>query len=233
MFLRSRIKKQLLDSGFKNATFKPSKNRYYKEISKNILFVIIINKIKNNLEIIYGCKYLNMSDQNNIIRLNEYGIDCDQIKVRSKILLNKIENIKEVYNVIYNEYHQALNYNREMLDELRKEKFKNFTNKIDDELKKLGFVKKGNNWLKKIKDNIIFKFELQKSIYSDIYYLNLYLINEESKYYYDKRLVLKNGKCNLNWQLLSDEESNELLFDLIIPEIKAILDSSIDRLIKL
>ena len=108
---------------------------------------------------------------------------------------------------------------------------KEFINCFKTLLKPYGLKKKSNKWSKDLDGNLILNFYLNKSIYSDVYYLDLWINVQDkpNRLCYSKRYAYNNN-YTINWQFLNLNEFMQYLKKTLIEDIDLIINSKIDDL---
>ncbi len=165
--------------------------------------------------------------------LKELGVDSVNINVRNMIQYKLNDNEEVIQNKIKDFYLKYLKLSKDELLSLKKDKQKIFINKIQDKLKPLGFKKKNNTWTRTIVKDLCLEFNAQKSQFSDEYYFNIRLYHVDLEYTtcYDTRLSVFD-KGIFDWQILKDEEINEILDVLINKYLLLIMNTPLNQLSK-
>lgn len=228
----------LLNKGFSEALhFVESrlwKWKYYKQTSADVAFIVNLEAYEDYIEIYYGytsTSFIRMAGCKDV--LIEKGVDSVDINVRNKIRYKLNDNEELIYNKIRDFYLEYFNLSKDEILSLKKDKQKIFIGKINDRLKPLGFKKKNNIWTKELDQNLCLEVETQKSQYSDEYYFNISLYNIALKYptCFDTGLTL-NEKQIFDWQILSEEDLNQILDILINRYLLLIISTPLNQLRK-
>lgn len=215
------FKDELLKNGFSEASYYVEsrlwKWKYFKQTSKDVAFIVNLEAYHDYIEIYYGytsTAFTKMAGCKDVL-INQ-GVDSCDINVRQMIKYKINDAESNIYNKIKEFYLEYLNLSKEEIVSIKKEKQKEFFSKINIRLKSFGFKKKNNTWTKELEQNICLEICAQKSQYSDEYYFNISLYNIDVKFStcFETRLTL-NDKQIFNWQVLSEEELDEIL-DLLI-----------------
>lgn len=205
-------RKLLLDNNFLEPMIQELHSerwRFYKQVTQLTAFVVNLIGTENGIEIVYGYAStaftLMKGDEDSLIRL---GIWNEDINIRERIVILDESDTRVNVDCIGEMYNKYKHVEKEELLEIAKKKRKEFINKIAVRLKPLGFKKKGNTWKRLLQDEHYLMFDAQKSSFSDEYYFNVNIYNEECDSYvgcfYCR--VYPNELCPLDWQLISDDD---------------------------
>ena len=224
------IYSQLIKNGFKRGIY--YQERFYKYLTNQTAFVINVRDHGKFVNIVYGITTVSLNQE---LRehFEKFIQDDDNITLRNITSFATIDEENKISNEIndfYSKYHLL---NKEELLDVSKEKRKEFINCFKTLLKPYGLKKNSNKWSKDISEKLVLNFYLSKSIYSDIYYLDLW-INVKDKancICYSKRYKYKN-LYSINWQFLSLKEFNKYLKEEIEKDIYLITNSTLEDLKK-
>lgn len=76
----------------------------------------------------------------------------------------------------------------------------------------MGFKKKEAKWTKALQNGRALTFEAQKSAFSDQYYFNVIVHSATDLYkVYSRERVVMYGKDTYNWQLMTEEQIDNLI----------------------
>jgi len=215
------LRDALLHARFKEAEWDFRQFSFYRCTANNVAFVVNLMDHGSHIGITYG--FTSVADTDHLKR---YGEANDDIKLRfSSVIKNEQDKIA-VAATIKNVYDTYLHKSKDDILHLKKERQKQFLQKIADKLKPLGFKKKGAKWTRPLESDFCLEFEAQKSRWSDEYYFNVIVYHKDVQFppCYGTRLTT-NGKDIYNWQLMTDEELhcllNEATQNILIPIINA------------
>lgn len=159
------------------------------------------------------------------------GIDRIHCIVYGVQKLNGKEDWNSAVENIQSMYQQHCSSNKEALMTFSKAWRKRFLQTFANPMKELGFKKKGNAWQRALEDGVELRFDLQKSMYNEEYYLNISLRPRDFvgiPCYHTR--VSYDGKFGFEWQLMCEEEWNELLRISIEEHLKPILNMPLEEL---
>lgn len=232
------FKSILLNKGFSEALHYVEsrlwKWKFYKQTSEDVAFIVNLEAYEDYIEIYYGyasTAFTKMAGSNDTLK--KLGVFSEDINIRSMIKYKLNDNEEFIYNKIRDFYIEYFNLSKDEILSLKKEKQKIFIGKINDRLKPLGFKKKNTIWTKKLEQNLFLEFNAQKSQFSDEYYFNISLYNNDLKYptCFDTRLTF-NDKQIFDWQILSEEDLNQILDILINRYLLLIISTPLNQLRK-
>ena len=165
-------KKELLDYGFKEATSRPL--HFYKELTEKTAFIVNLKAIPVGVGIVYGvASTAVLWTEGDWDYFRQQGRSDDDINLRFYSEINSQEDEARMGNAIADLYQTYLHRDKDELLADVKEKRKQFIQEITNVLKPLGFRKKGNQWRRKISDDIMLQFWADKSPYADLYYFEV------------------------------------------------------------
>ena len=212
------LRNEILNSNFNEASDDYRQFNFYRILNDKVAFIVNLRDKGDFIEATYG--FTTIVDLN---YFKECGEDNDNIKLRcQKRIINDSDelNLRTEIEKVYNLYK---NISKEDLLKLKKEKQKEFINKINNKLKPLGFKKKNTKWNKLLDNNFTLEIFIYKSQWSDVYYFDVSLYDPDGKDYSYNR-INTNGRGTYNWQVLTDEEINNL--------IDYIIDNAVEPIIK-
>ena len=195
----------LIKAGFREA--EAVQFRFYRPTTDRAALVLNLYDLGDRIQIVYGVTTIVSEEY-----FCQNGEDDDDIKLRAgaDIFSDKDEVLAE--NAIRELFEQYRFCTKDKILALKKEKQKEFLQKITNLLKPLGFKKKAAKWTKELSDGYCLEFDAQKSQWSDRFYFNISVYHPAVKYpqCYSTRLRT-DGSDIYNWQLLSDEEFSALM----------------------
>lgn len=222
------IYSKLIKNGFKRGIY--YQEHFYKYLTNQTAFVINIRDHGKFVNIVYGITTVSLNQE---LRehFEKFIQDDDNITLRNitSFATNDEENkISNDINDFYSKYHLL---NKEDLLDVSKEKRKEFINCFKTLLKPYGLKKKSNKWSKDLDENLTLNFHLNKSIYSDVYYLDLWINVQDkpNRLCYSKRYSYYNNYA-INWQFLNLNEFMQYLKKTLIEDIDLIINSKIEDL---
>ena len=222
------IYSQLIKNGFKRGIY--YQERFYKYLTNQTAFIINVRDHGKFISIVYGINTVSLDKElrNHFENSSE---DDDNITLRKNISFSNLEEEILVNNIIKEFYYKYETLNKEQLLTVSKEKRKDFIDCFKTLLKPYGLKKKSNKWSKDLDENLTLKFHLNKSIYSDVYYLDLWINvqDEPNRLCYSKRYSYNNN-YTINWQFLNLNEFMQYLKKTLIEDIDLIINSKIEDL---
>ena len=216
------LRNEILNSNFSEASDDYRQFNFYRILNDKVAFIVNLRDKGDFIEATYG--FTTIVD---LSYFKECGDNNDNIKLRyQKRIINDSDelNLRTEIEKVYNLYK---NISKEDLLKLKKEKQKEFINKINNKLKPLGFKKKNTKWNKLLDNNFTLEIYIYKSQWSDVYYFDVSVYDPDGKDYSYNR-INTNGRGTYNWQVLTDEEINDLI-DYIINGNKTVSLTSIDE----
>ena len=207
LFLREKI----LSANFQEAEWEFRQFSFYRCTLEKIAFIVNLKDYGDHVSVTYG--FTSIVDQDH---LKHYGEDNNDIKLRFCSVIKNEQDLVTVAREMQNVYDTYLGRSKDEILSLKKERQKQFLQKIAEKLKPLGFKKKGAKWTRFLDSDFCLEFEAQKSQWTDEYYFNVSVYHKDIQFpqCYGTRLNT-NGKGIYNWQLMTDEELNCLLNEAI------------------
>lgn len=206
-----RYRKILFENGFSEASKRTG--HFFRQSTEKTAFAVNLYDEDCALCVMYGfasTAITAMAGCEN--EFAESGSDKDSCHVRNIIRISGDGDEASARSAISNFYNQYKDFGKDAILEVKKERQKNFLALFALPLKKLGFKKKGTKWTKILDEENAISFEAQKSAFSDQYYFNV-SIHSPSDFYarssYER--VVLGGTQIYNWQLMSEEEIDELI----------------------
>ena len=205
------LREEILKANFKEAEREFRQFGFYRCTLEKVAFIVNLKDYGDHIGVTYG--FTSIVDQDH---LRYYGEDNRDIKIRFHSVIKTDQDNIAVASEIKRVYDTYLNRSKDEILLLKKERQKQFLQKIADKMKPLGFKKKGAKWTRPLECDFCLEFEAQKSQWSDEYYFNVCVYHKDVQFpqCYGTRLNT-NGKGIYNWQLMTDEELNCLLEEAI------------------
>ncbi len=205
------LREEILNANFQEAEWEFRQFSFYRCTLEKVAFIVNLIDYGDHIGVTYG--FTSIVDQDH---LKHYGEDNNDIKLRFCSVIKTEQNLIAVAREIQNVYDTYLHRSKDEILSLKKERQKQFLQKIAEKLKPLGFKKKGAKWTRFLDSDFCLEFEAQKSQWSDEYYFNVSVYHKDIQFpqCYGTRLNT-NGKGIYNWQLMTDEELNCLLNEAI------------------
>ena len=205
------LREAILKANFQEAEWEFRQFSFYRCTLEKVAFIVNLKDYGDNIGVTYG--FTSIVDQD---YLRSYGEDNSNIKIRFHSVIKTDEDKIAVASEVKRVYDTYLNRSKDEILSLKKERQKQFLQKIAEKLKPLGFKKKGAKWTRFLDSDFCLEFEAQKSQWSDEYYFNVSVYHKDVQFphCYGTRLNT-NGKGIYNWQLMTDEELNCLLDEAI------------------
>ena len=221
-----RFRTELLCANFQEAVRGVGRLYFYRYTSERVAFIVNLETVEGAVQITYG--YTTVTDED---FLKKHGEDNENIKLRFSAKIERETDERIVAGSIKSVYDAYCNCAKDEILSLKKERQKQFLQKITDKLKPLRFKKKGAKWIRDLEGDFCLEFEAQKSQWSDEYYFNVSVYNKGIPFpscYYSRLNV--HGKSIYNWQLLTDEEVNGLLDEAIQNTLTPIIHTPLAEL---
>ena len=201
------IRSNLLKNRFFEA--KDNNNCFFRPMKKGVAFAINLDADEYCITIMYGFDVMFMgSDECYLI----YGANIDSCKIRNTACICNDEDTVNTKKKIEEFYNLYKDFSKEQILEAKKEREKEFLSFFARALKPLGFKKKGRKWTIALSEKTALTLEAQKSAYSDQFYFNV--IEHSSIDFYrvlSYKRVIMFGRDIYNWQLMSDEQIENLV----------------------
>lgn len=222
------IYSKLIDNGFTQSSI--YQDRFYKYLPNQTAFIINVRDHGKFISIVYGINTVSL-DKELRNHFENFSESDDNITLRKNISFSNLEEEILVNNIIKEFYYKYEILNKEQLLTVSKEKRKEFIDCFKTLLKPYGLKKKSNKWSKDLDENLTLNFYLNKSIYSDVYYLDLWINVQDkpNRLCYSKRYLYYNNYA-INWQFLNLNEFMQYLKKTLIEDIDLIINSKIDDL---
>lgn len=222
------IYSKLIDNGFTQSSI--YQDRFYKYLTNQTAFIINVRDHGKFISIVYGINTVSL-DKELRNHFENFSETDDNITLRKNISFSNLEEEILVNNIIKEFYYKYETLNKEQLLTVAKEKRKEFIDCFKTLLKPYGLKKKSNKWSKDLDENLTLNFHLNKSIYSDVYYLDLWINVQDkpNRLCYSKRYSYYNNYA-INWQFLNLNEFMQYLKKTLIEDIDLIINSKIDDL---
>ncbi|MBQ7323522.1 MAG: DUF4304 domain-containing protein [Clostridia bacterium] len=201
------LREKILNTNFKEAEWEFRQFGFYRCTLEKVAFIVNLKDEGDHISVIYG--YTSIVDQDH---LKNYGEDNSNIKLRFCSVVKTEQDQMAVASDVKKVYDTYFDKSKDEILSLKKERQKQFLQKIAEKLKPLGFKKKNAKWTRALDSDFCLEFEAQKSRWSDEYYFNISIYHKDIQYpqCYGTRLNT-NRKGIYNWQLMTDEELNCLL----------------------
>lgn len=222
------IYSKLIDNGFTQSNI--YQDRFYKYLTNQTAFIINVRDHGKFISIVYGINTVSL-DKELRKHFENFSETDDNITLRKNISFSNLEEEILVNNIIKEFYYKYETLSKEQLLTVSKEKRKEFIDCFKTLLKTYGLKKKSNKWSKDLDENLTLNFYLNKSNYSDVYYLDLWINVQDkpNRLCYSKKYSYYNNYA-INWQFLSLNEFMQYLKKTLIEDIDLIINSKIDDL---
>ena len=205
------FREAIIKAGFQEAKYDFRQFNFYRNTTENTAFVLNFKDFGEYIGVTYG--FTSISEEDFFKNHGEYDYD---IKLRFAVVIRDKSDEESAASAIKNIFDLYCNISKEDILVVKKEKQKEFLQRITEKLKPLGFKKKGTKWIKALERDFCLEFYAQKSQWSDQYYFNVSVYHPEIVYplCYGTRLIA-DGKDIFDWQLISNETFNNLLNTVI------------------
>lgn len=236
-----KYRKMLVEHGFDEATQNPF--HFLRKLTDKTAFIINLKELPYGTGIVYGvistallgvrdgyCEYFNQHGQ--------FDGSCN-LRFYLEILTESDAVVAaDTIGMLYQKY---LYIDKDTLLTNVKELRKQFILQITNVLKPLGFRKKGNQWRRKLSDDIMLQFWADKDPYSDLYYfeVDIYsLIPPGGVWCCSKRLDTKGTDIfdwknasephrRFDWQLQSTDDLLEIVNRAYEQELRPFLENDL------
>ncbi|MBR2971025.1 MAG: DUF4304 domain-containing protein [Clostridia bacterium] len=221
------LREEILKAGFKEAEMHFRKFCFYRCTREKVAFIVNLDDYGDHISVTYG--FTSIADQD---FLKKYGESNDGIKIRFSSAIKTEQDKIAIADAVKKVYDTYLDKTKDEILALKKERQKEFLQKIAVRLKPLGFKKKGARWIKDLTQDFCLEFEAQKSRWTDLYYFHVNVYRKDGQFArcYEERLNINNIKGTYNWQLMTDEELNCLLNDAIQNFLVPIMNTPLSEL---
>ena len=215
-----------LKSGMQEAAWEHRQFHFYRRTADKAAFALNLKDFGTHIRVVYG--FTTIPDED---FFRDHGGDDDDIKLRHAAIIRDDEDEAEAARAIQAVFEQYRHTAKDDILALKKERQKEFLSRIHAYLKPLGFAKKASKWTRKLPDGFVLEFEAQKSAYSDVYYFNisLYPVGQPYPACFSTRLTT-DGEQTHNWQLLTDEQFNDIMNRAIETYLRPILQTPFSEL---
>ncbi|MBQ7378422.1 MAG: DUF4304 domain-containing protein [Clostridia bacterium] len=220
------FREALLNANFCEAEWEFRQFHFYRCTLENVAFIVNLEDYGDHVGVTYG--FTSIAEQDH---LKHYGEDNNSVKLRFCSVIKNEQDQAHVANAVKSVYAAYFDKSKDEILSLKKERQKQFLQKIAEKLKPLGFKKKGTKWTKPLDRDFCLEFEAQKSRWSDEYYFNVSVYHKEVQFpqCYATRLNT-NGKGIYNWQLMTDGELDCLLNGAIQSVLTPIINTPLAEL---
>lgn len=201
---------------------------FYKVASSDKVFVVDV--IEDG--VVYGWAFQGKGEAGEAV-LQSYGIDAHECNLRFAQEIACEQDWLVAKKQIEKCYWQYLEWTKDQLLAHIKTQRKAFLQRFTDRLKPLGFRKNSNSWKRIIHEQYLFEIHVQKSGYSDQYYVNLSIkpSMENEIYrqcYYTRVMIGEDYLCD--WQLTSAEAIERSLDEMMNGIVRSVLELDIGEL---
>ncbi len=218
-------RQSLIENGFTEAS--ANANHFFKALMPDVAFVVNLshNDAWGCCTVTYGCASTAFTKMaNNRSALTTYGVNSSEITIRDYCVIAEGESTAQIENEIRNMYIRFAKTDKDTLLQAASDLRKTFISKFSVPLKPLGLRKKGNVWALPSGRRI---FDIQKSMYSDRYYFNLYAdLKCPNVYPGAKRLIIPGYAEPYDWQLLSEKVLDDFIENCVVKSIVQLLASN-------
>ena len=230
----------LLEKGFAEATQNPL--HFWKTLTDKTAFIVNLKELPQGTGIVYGVISTAVFwTQGEWDHFKQFGTYDDECNLRFYLEILTEDDAAAAARTIGGLYQEYLQIDKDTMLATVKELRKQFLLQITNVLKPLGFRKKGNQWRKKLSDEIEIQFWADKDPYSDLYYfeVDIYsLLPPGGVWCYTKRLDANGTDVfdwkqysephrRFDWQLQSAEDLLEIVRRAYEQELKPFLEHSL------
>ena len=220
------LREKILSANFQEAEWEFRRFNFYRCTSEKVAFIVNLTDYGSHIDVTYG--FTSIVEQN---YLKNYGEDNENIKIRFRSKIVSEQDKFAVADQVKKVYDTYVGKSKDEILSLKKERQKQFVQKITDKLKPLGFKKKSIRWTKPLAEDIYLQFEASKSQWSDVYrfYVSIYVQTLGVYNCFDTQLWT-NTTYNYNWQLMTDDELNCVLDGVIQDWLLPIMNTPLAEL---
>ena len=196
------LREKLLRANFQAATLDFRHFSFYRYTLEKVAFIVNLVDRGDRIDVTYG--FTTVTDRNFLI---QYCESNSNIKLRFRSVIKTEQDIVTVAKEVQSVYDTYSGKTKDEILSLKRDRQRQFLQKISDQLKPLGFKKKGARWIKSSDGDFCFEFYAQKSRFSDEYYFNVNVYHRDIEFprCYSTRIVT-NREDLYDWQLMTDEE---------------------------
>ncbi len=204
---------------------------FFKPMTPLTAFIVNLRGLEDRIDILYGyasTAFTRMAGDENA--LADWGVDDSTVTLREMVPIHGPSDEESAQIRIQQMYERYRHTDKDALLLLAKEKRNAFIQQIAVRLKPLGFKKKANTWKRELEGEYYLMFSLQKSMYSDQYYFNIYIgINGTNHYgdcFYTR--VAPCQRFPVDWQILSQEEWLHFLDRELAPALQSMIQTPLE-----
>lgn len=147
------LRDTILNANFKEAEWEFRQFRFYRCTQEKVAFIVNLKDYGDHIGVTYG--FTTIADQD---YLRHSGEDDDNIKLRFLSVIKTEQDAIAVASAVKNVYDTYLVKSKDEILSLKKERQKQFLQKIADKLKPLGFKKKGAKWSRALEGDFCLEF---------------------------------------------------------------------------
>lgn len=203
-------REMLFSKGFSEAKLKCG--HFFRQATEQTAFVVNLDEDDEScISIMYGFASAAYMSGDGEWFLN-YGSDMENCQVRNILWIWDSESEDDAKKRISEFYEQYKTHSKEEILSVKKHRQKQFLDHFAHTLKPMGFKEKGAKWTKALQNGRALTFEAQKSAFSDQYYFNV-IVHSATDFYkvYSRERVVMYGKDTYNWQLMTEEQIDNLI----------------------
>lgn len=223
------LREEILHANFKEGEWDFKQFHFYRCTREKVAFIVNLIDRGDHIGITYG--FTSVADQDAVNYLKRAGEDDECIKLRFCSIIRQEQDRITAANEVKNIYDTYLDQSKDDILQLKKERQRQFLQKIAVKLKPLGFKKKGAKWTMPLDSDFCLEFEAEKTRWTDEYCFNISIYHKDTPFPQCYRTRLNtNGKEPYNWQLMTDEELNDVLEKALQSILMPIITSSFAEL---
>ncbi len=197
---------------------------FYKYVTAETAFVVNVRDYGTHLGIVYG--FTTTSNDKDYKQYFEHnGKDDDDITLRQIAKFCTEEEQLQANKRIQQFFQQYMHLTKTELLAVSKEKRKDFFGCVNDLLKPLQLRKKGNTWSKLVNNALTLSVYLDKSTYSDVYKIYLFVNSVENSVRMCCQKNYNYQNCHsLNWQLVDMQDFRLFLQQTLVQDLNSIMN---------
>ncbi len=209
-----RYREAILLKGFSEAV--QNKGCFYREITKNVAFIINLYDNGDFVNIVYGFTVTEfaISDKERIYKFGSLDNECD---LRCSISVSSKDDEKTAKKEIEDFYKRYASLSKNDILFLKRKKQRKFLSVFTEKLKPLEFKRLSfTKWSKELAEGYLLVFHAQESFCFDQYSFNVgvFSLGDRNNIQCYSASVVMDQKDTFNWQLMSEGEINRL-FEII------------------
>ena len=176
---------KLLCAGFHTATNEQFYGtRFWKEVTDKTAFVINLKDHSTEIGVLYG--YISTAawfSKDVLDYIRQRGVNDDDVHLRHYLAIENQAAEDFAQESIAGYYSKLCNADKDTILEIARAEREEFMNKVNDLLLVYDFRRRGkqHKWIKNLSDGFVLEFWIDRSSYSDLYYLQVDVYPKQKK----------------------------------------------------